>query len=54
MKSRLHRARDLLRDKIERMDLPPGLRESVADGFEVWARALRAAVRPRPSESQEA
>lgn len=54
VKSRLHRARDLLRDKIERMDLPPGLRESVADGFEVWARALRAAVRPRPSESQEA
>lgn len=48
VKSRLHRARDLLRDKIARMNLPPGLRESVADGFEVWARGLRASARPEP------
>lgn len=46
VKSRLHRARDLLRGKIAAMEIPEALRASVTDGFEQWARSLRRTIAP--------
>jgi RNA polymerase sigma-70 factor (ECF subfamily) len=40
VKSRLFRARELLRSEIEGMELSPDLRESTIQGLERWARSL--------------
>ncbi len=41
VKSRLHRARSLLRAAIEALQLAPGLAESTVQDLEGWARSLR-------------
>jgi RNA polymerase sigma-70 factor (ECF subfamily) len=41
VKSRLFRGRELLREKIERLDAPLALRHSTIEGLDTWARRLR-------------
>jgi RNA polymerase sigma-70 factor (ECF subfamily) len=41
VKSRLFRARDLLRQQLSDMDVPKSLQKTTVEGFERWARALR-------------
>ncbi|HWB73989.1 MAG TPA: sigma-70 family RNA polymerase sigma factor [Nannocystaceae bacterium] len=41
VKSRLHRARALLRDAIDRMELAPDLLHSTVQNLEGWARSLK-------------
>lgn len=47
VKSRLHRAKEMLNQAIASMDLSPELRQSTLSGLEDWARQLREAVSPR-------
>lgn len=42
VKSRMHRAKRLLREAIEAMELAPDLEQSTLQGLETWARGLRA------------
>jgi RNA polymerase sigma factor (sigma-70 family) len=49
VKSRLHRARDLLRQQLMSMDIPKQLQKTTVEGFERWARSLRAALDNRSS-----
>lgn len=52
VKSRLFRARDALRQRLAAMDVPSNIRKTTVEGFERWARSLRAALeREPPSES---
>jgi RNA polymerase sigma factor (sigma-70 family) len=44
VKSRLHRARGLLREAIDRIELAPDVLQSTAQNLEAWARSLRAKV----------
>jgi RNA polymerase sigma factor (sigma-70 family) len=47
IKSRLHRARDLLRQQLLNMDIPKQLQKTTVEGFDRWARSLRAALDER-------
>ncbi len=51
VKSRLFRARDALRQRLEAMDVPASLRTTAVEGFERWARSLRAALEREPGGS---
>jgi RNA polymerase sigma factor (sigma-70 family) len=51
VKSRLFRARDVLRQRLEAMNVPASLRTSAVDGFERWARSLRDALERDPEGS---
>lgn len=48
VKSRLFRARDALRQRLEAMDIPDAIRKTTVDGFEHWARSLRAVLEREP------
>jgi RNA polymerase sigma factor (sigma-70 family) len=50
VKSRLHRARELLRQQLLSMDIPKQLQKTTIEGFDRWARSLRAALGERTSE----
>lgn len=50
IKSRLYRARDLLRQQLMSMDIPKQVQKTTVEGFERWARSLRAALDERPTE----
>jgi RNA polymerase sigma factor (sigma-70 family) len=47
VKSRLHRARDLLRQQLSSMDIPKQLQKTTVEGFERWASSLREALAER-------
>ena len=47
VKSRLHRARDMLRQQLMRMDIPKQLQKTTIEGFDRWARSLRTALEER-------
>lgn len=51
VKSRLFRARDALRERIESMDVPAKLLQTTVNGLENWAAALRDRMRDRDSVS---
>jgi RNA polymerase sigma-70 factor (ECF subfamily) len=42
VRTRLHRARQQLRDRIEQLEADPSLRTEALGGFETWARELHA------------
>jgi RNA polymerase sigma-70 factor (ECF subfamily) len=44
VKSRLHRAKQMLNEVISSMDIDPSLRESTMTRLDDWARALRASI----------
>ncbi|MCA9708721.1 MAG: sigma-70 family RNA polymerase sigma factor, partial [Myxococcales bacterium] len=48
VKSRLFRARDALRQQLTVMDIPASIRKTTVDGFERWARSLRAVLEREP------
>jgi RNA polymerase sigma factor (sigma-70 family) len=48
VKSRLFRARDALRQHLAAMDMPAAIRQTTVDGFERWARSLRAVLEREP------
>ena len=48
VKSRLFRARDALRQRLEAMDVPAAVRTTTVDGFERWARSLREVLDRKP------
>ncbi len=48
VKSRLYRARDALRQQLAQMDAPANIRKTTVDGFEHWARSLRAVLEREP------
>ncbi|MCH9686695.1 MAG: sigma-70 family RNA polymerase sigma factor [Deltaproteobacteria bacterium] len=50
VKSRLFRARDALRQQLEQMNAPDDIRKTTVDGFEHWARSLRAVLEREPSQ----
>jgi RNA polymerase sigma-70 factor (ECF subfamily) len=39
--SRVHRARELVRERLRAMEASPGMIEETATGFETWARSLK-------------
>lgn len=51
VKSRLFRARDALRQQLAAMDIPASIRKTTLDGFERWARSLRASLRRDPTSA---
>lgn len=51
VKSRLFRARDALRQRLAAMDVPAAIRQTTVDGFERWARSLRAVLEREPGSS---
>jgi RNA polymerase sigma-70 factor (ECF subfamily) len=40
--NRVHRARGLVRDALEALETTPAMRHDTVEGFETWARSLRA------------
>jgi RNA polymerase sigma-70 factor (ECF subfamily) len=48
VRSRLHRARAMLKQRIEELASTPRLGEVTLDGFNEWARSLAADLTPRP------
>jgi len=40
--NRVHRARGLVRDALEALETTPAIRNDTVEGFETWARSLRA------------
>jgi RNA polymerase sigma-70 factor (ECF subfamily) len=50
VKSRLHRARRLLRQGMEDLAESADLLDTTADNLERWARSLRAALQPEPGD----
>jgi len=41
IRTRLHRARQQLKDEIQKLEVDPSLRSEALGGFETWARELR-------------
>ncbi len=52
VKSRLFRARDALRQALAAMDVPASIRKTTVDGFEHWARSLRAVLQRDPPSDE--
>jgi len=50
VKSRLFRARDALRQQLSAMDVSAAIRKTTVDGFERWARSLRAVLEREPPQ----